>query len=169
MTKARRRQWDAKIDKTPPFIFGTRDLASNANGWNNSDVTVTWTCNDALSGVDSCSVPTVVNREGFAQTGLGIASDRAGNASLGLVRQINIDKTPPTISGARDLPPNSHGWNNTDVAVIWTCADTLSGVDQCPAPTTVFAEGAGQTVTEDDTRRKLERVLETARDVWGGT
>ena len=29
--------------------------------------------------------------------------------------------------------------------------------------------GAGQTVTQDDTRRKLERVLETARDVWGGT
>src|SRR4051812_13462870 len=29
--------------------------------------------------------------------------------------------------------------------------------------------GAGQTVTKDDTRRKLERVLETARDVWGGT
>jgi methionine synthase II (cobalamin-independent) len=27
--------------------------------------------------------------------------------------------------------------------------------------------GAGQTVTEDDTRRKLELVLEVARDVWG--
>jgi 5-methyltetrahydropteroyltriglutamate--homocysteine methyltransferase len=27
--------------------------------------------------------------------------------------------------------------------------------------------GAGQTVTEDDTRRKLERVLQVAREVWG--
>jgi methionine synthase II (cobalamin-independent) len=27
--------------------------------------------------------------------------------------------------------------------------------------------GAGQTVTPDDTRRKLELVLEVARDVWG--
>jgi 5-methyltetrahydropteroyltriglutamate--homocysteine methyltransferase len=28
--------------------------------------------------------------------------------------------------------------------------------------------GAGQTVTEDDTRRKLELVLEVAHEVWGG-
>jgi 5-methyltetrahydropteroyltriglutamate--homocysteine methyltransferase len=27
--------------------------------------------------------------------------------------------------------------------------------------------GAGQTVTPDDTRRKLELVLEVAREVWG--
>jgi 5-methyltetrahydropteroyltriglutamate--homocysteine methyltransferase len=27
--------------------------------------------------------------------------------------------------------------------------------------------GSGQTVTQDDTRRKLELVLEVAREVWG--
>ena len=29
--------------------------------------------------------------------------------------------------------------------------------------------GGGQTVTQDDTRRKLELIMETANDVWGTT
>jgi len=94
-----------------------------------------------------------MNADGAGQIALGIASDYAGNSRLGLVSPINIDKTPPTISGARDIPANSRGWNNTDVAVIWTCTDALSGVDTCPTPTTVFAEGASQTVSGTATDR----------------
>jgi hypothetical protein len=55
---------EVKIDTTPPTIFDGRNLPPNANGWNNTDVTVTWACNDALSGVQSCSTTTVMDREG---------------------------------------------------------------------------------------------------------
>src|SRR5207248_9094199 len=42
------------IDKTAPTITADRSLAANANGWNNTDVTVSFSCSDALSGVASC-------------------------------------------------------------------------------------------------------------------
>lgn len=40
-----------KIDSTPPRIAPSRTPAANANGWNNSDVTVSFACTDALSGL----------------------------------------------------------------------------------------------------------------------
>jgi transcription elongation factor len=42
------------IDRTPPGIVEkSRTPAANAAGWNNGDVTVTWSCSDALSGAHS--------------------------------------------------------------------------------------------------------------------
>ncbi|MEK7404381.1 MAG: hypothetical protein AAB225_04675, partial [Acidobacteriota bacterium] len=38
-----------KVDKTPPVISGSRTPGPNAAGWNNTDVTVTFSCTDALS------------------------------------------------------------------------------------------------------------------------
>jgi N-acetylneuraminic acid mutarotase len=44
----------AKLDKIPPTINGSRTPAPNVNGWNNTDVTVNFTCADVLSGIDIC-------------------------------------------------------------------------------------------------------------------
>jgi len=38
------------VDLTPPTIAGTRAPLANAAGWNNTPVTVSFTCDDALSG-----------------------------------------------------------------------------------------------------------------------
>src|SRR5262249_45646786 len=84
-----------KLDKTPPRITGARNPASNTSGWNNTNVTVSFTCADTLSGVLSCSEPTTLAAEGANQSVTGTATDLAGNSMCTTVSGINIDKTPP--------------------------------------------------------------------------
>jgi hypothetical protein len=136
---------DINIDRTAPGITGAR-TAPNAFGWNGADVTVTFTCADALSGIASCSAPIVVATEGADQSASGTGRDRADNAASTTVAGIRIDKTAPTITASRTAA-NANGWNNGDVTVTFACADTLSGVQSCSAPAVVTAEGAGQSAS----------------------
>ncbi|MDD5287804.1 MAG: hypothetical protein PHY28_01660 [Dehalococcoidales bacterium] len=134
------------IDKTPPTITATRTPAPNASGWNNTDVTVHFTATDATAGVDTVSDDVVVTAEGTGQSASGTATDKAGNTTTLTVNDINIDKTPPTITGTRTPDPNAAGWNNSDVTVHFTAADALSGVASVTPDTTVSAQGANQSV-----------------------
>jgi large repetitive protein len=116
------------IDKTAPSIVATRDPAPNRYGWNNTDVTVTYRCADALSGVDNCSAAQVVTTEGAGQIRAGSVTDLAGNTASATLANINIDKTPPTL--ACNTTPNLL-WppNNKLVPVNTSIAfnDSLSG------------------------------------------
>jgi hypothetical protein len=134
-----------RIDKTAPTITSSQDPPANSAGWNNSNVTVSFNCTDSLSGIATCSNPQTVTTEGSGQTVTGTATDNAGN-SASTTASLNIDKTPPTITGS--VPPaNVNGWYNAPVTVTFTCADSLSGIASCPSPTTVSADGAGQSVS----------------------
>ena len=48
---------DVSIDQVEPTIAGAPDRAANGNGWYDADVTVSFACADALSGVASCCAP----------------------------------------------------------------------------------------------------------------
>ncbi|MEJ5224625.1 MAG: HYR domain-containing protein, partial [Anaerolineales bacterium] len=138
-------QTGISIDKTKPSASASRTPAANAFGWNNVDVTVSFSGTDGLSGIDFCSADQVFG-EGAGQTASGTCTDKAGNVSdAAVVENINVDKTAPTISGAPDRAPNANGWYNADVTVSFTCNDALSGVDACTAPVTL-GEGAAQSV-----------------------
>ena len=139
------------IDKTPPSISGSRSPAANSYGWNNGDVTVSFTCTDAVSGVDSCSGPTTLSGEGAGQSVTGTATDMAGNSASATVGGINIDKTAPTITASiSPAAPASTGWYNlaTGVPTVsFSCSDDGSGLaGSCPAPVTL-SEGADQSVS----------------------
>src|SRR5207245_362294 len=99
---------------------------ANAAGWWTAAVTITFQCSDAGSGIASCPAPIVVSTDGANQTFTGTAADRAGNQATATI-SISIDASAPTITAAAAPPPNAVGWNNTDVTVTFTCADTLSG------------------------------------------
>lgn len=142
------------IDKSAPQITHALSAAPNTAGWNNSDVTVTFDCSDAISGVTSCTSPTTLG-EGANQTVTGTAYDLAGNGQNDGVT-LSIDKTMPTISYSLSQVPNFFGWNNASVIVTFNCADALSGLASCSDPITV-GEGANQTITG------------TASDVAGNT
>ena len=135
------------LDQTGPSIAGAASPAPNGAGWNNSDVTVSFTCADGLSEVASCSPPTTVAADGADQAVTGTAVDKAGNVATATLTGLDVDKTPPGITGARHPAPNAHGWNNTAVTATFTCTDALSQVVSCPDPVTVADEGAGQSVT----------------------
>jgi hypothetical protein len=118
----------------------------NAAGWNNTSVTVTFTCFDSGSGISTCPPSVAVTTEGASQPFCGQAIDAAGNSSLLACASVNIDKTPPTITASASPAPNAAGWNTSSVTISFACTDTLSGVAACSPPQTVSTPGAGQIV-----------------------
>jgi hypothetical protein len=138
-----------RIDKTPPSILGSRTPPANANGWNNSNMTVSFTCSDSISGLAAGSPPasTVLSTEGAGESVAGACQDLAGNSAVATVGGINIDKTPPILTASVNPPPNANGWNNSPTTVSFAAADSLSGVALVSAPVTVSVDGAGQIVT----------------------
>ncbi len=112
------------IDLTAPAISYTTSAAPNSAGWNNQDVTVTFQCSDALSGVDTCTAPVLV-AEGANQQIAGTAVDRAGN-SAHATASLNIDKTAPTL-GLQSWANNPKNLSQTAVVTV-PATDNLSGV-----------------------------------------
>jgi hypothetical protein len=116
-----------KRDATAPTISGSAAPAANGNGWNNTDVDVSFTCGDALSGVASCGPNQTLTSDGADQSVLGTAKDNAGNTADDTVSDIDIDKTAPVVS----VTGVSNGATYTLGAVPaagCTTTDALSGV-----------------------------------------
>jgi hypothetical protein len=134
------------VDKTAPTIVGSRLPAANGAGWNNVDVTVNFACTDALSGLEGSGPPATTLGEGANQSVTKSCMDKAGNSATAIVSDINVDKTAPTIEGSRLPLANAAGWNNVDVTVSFSCADTLSGPDGVAPMPTMLGEGANQSV-----------------------
>jgi len=128
-----------KLDKTPPSITGARSPAPNPNGWNNTSVTVSFTCSDSLSGLAAGSPPpsTVFSAEGAGQSVSGTCTDVAGNSATSTVSGINIDKTAPVVTASANpaalWPPNG---KMVTVTVSGAMSDNLSGINPS---TTAFA------------------------------
>jgi len=133
-------------DTTPPVIRATLSVKANANGWNNTDVAVTFQATDALSGVESVTGDTTVTTEGQNQSVTGQAVDKAGNAATFVVAGISIDKTAPNVSSHANPGADAMVWNNTDVSISFDAADLISGVDSIEGNTLLTDEGANQSV-----------------------
>lgn len=129
-----------KIDKTAPTISYTVTPTPNFSNWNKTDAVVTFTCTDAISGIDSCTPPVTISNDGGNQTVTGTAVDKAGNTAT-VTATVNLDKTAPTITSALSQSPNANGWNNTPVTVSYTCTDATSGIASCPTPQTESTDG----------------------------
>lgn len=86
-----------KRDATAPTITGAPTTSPNANGWYNSDVTVSYTASDSLSGLVSPPSNTVISTEGSSQSTSQTVTDLAGNSETATVTGIKLDKTAPTI------------------------------------------------------------------------
>lgn len=113
------------IDLTPPSITASPSPAPNAAGWNNTDVTVSFNCSDALSGVQTCASPVALTTEGAGQQVSGSGTDYAGNGSSASLT-LSIDKTPPTLSILS--PTNGSTVSTSSLAITGNVSDALSGV-----------------------------------------
>lgn len=121
---------DLRIDKTAPTVTATPSPLPNADGWNNTDVTVTYTATDAMSGIAGDATATqLFSAEGANQSGSHTFADMADNVGTGSVTGINIDKTAPALACSADpsqlWPPNG---KMLRVTVSLDGADGLSGV-----------------------------------------
>jgi alpha-tubulin suppressor-like RCC1 family protein len=137
----------AFIDTIAPASSSTQTPLSNGAGWNNTDVVVNWNWVDNLggTGIDpaQCTTTTTSSGEGTL-TLAATCQDRAAN-SRSASYTVKVDKTTPTISvsatKADSTPYNAGSWSNQSVTVHYTCSDSLSGIDTCPADVLVNAEG----------------------------
>src|SRR5947207_3060153 len=139
----------ASQDTTPPVTTATASPGPNTNGWNNTNVTVSLNSTDSESGgsgvkqiqyaltgaqsVDTQTVPAsaasvTISAEGMTTLNY-FGTDNAGNAEQSKALTVQIDKTPPVVSGMPASgcalwPPNGQ---MVQVATV-TAADALSGV-----------------------------------------
>src|SRR5262249_30056301 len=114
-----------KRDTIAPSITFASRTAPNAAGWNNSAVTLSWSCADSLSGAVAASVSQTIGSEGANQSATGTCTDNAGNSASDTQSGINIDTTAPTLTPAVSPNPVLLGGSAT---VTSGAADTLSGL-----------------------------------------
>lgn len=154
------------IDKTPPVITATANPAPNANGWNNTDVTITYQCSDALSGVAFCPDPALVNTEGAGEQITQAATDRATNQATA-TKTINLDKTAPVLSITS--PAAGAVVNASTITLTGTVADSISGVALVKCGSTI-ATVTGGSFTCSETLAVGTNSLEIqATDIAGNT
>jgi hypothetical protein len=155
-----------KRDATVPTISGSASPAPNGAGWNNTNVSVSFTCGDNLSGVASCGPNQTLSSEGTDQSASGTAVDNAGNSATATVSGIDIDKTAPAlnISGAASgtssvcsalpsKPTFAPSDNLSDIASqsdSWTIPSAPSGVGTYTYNATA-TDFAGNTTSETRT------------------
>ena len=137
-----------KLDKTAPTIAGSASPLPNAAGWNNTNVTVSFDCDDALSGVPAgnCPADVLLENDGADQSVTRSVTDAAGNTTSDSVSNVDIDKTAPSAPTATTNPlnpvANSGGFFKDTVTVSYSgSTDTLSGVASYTANETFSTSG----------------------------
>jgi predicted extracellular nuclease len=127
--------WDQASDHEPQVatlrlpsavMFASRTPAANANGWNNTSVTVSFDCvtGDPLDIIVACPSDVVLSADGADQTVTRTATTKGGRTVTATIAGISIDRTAPaiTFTGATTY--------TIDQTVSITCSvsDALSGL-----------------------------------------
>jgi predicted extracellular nuclease len=127
--------WDQASDHEPQvarlalpaaLMFASSAPAANANGWNNTNVTVSFDCvtGDPLDIIVSCPSDVVLSAEGANQSVTRSASTKGGGTVTATIAGISIDKTAPTITftGAATYTIDQN------VSITCVISDALSGL-----------------------------------------
>jgi hypothetical protein len=125
----------------PPSIAATVSPAPNAAGWNNSPVTVAFTCIPGSAVIGSCPPPQLVSSEGINQVVTGTVADASGQTATASVN-LNIDETPPVLMVSS--PTDGGTISTPGVLASGTLSDALSGIS------TLTCNGAPLTLAGTD-------------------
>ena len=119
------------IDRVKPTISTHIDQTANAAHWFNVPVAISYSCDDLLSGIASCSATDTVG-EGSDQSRTGTARDAAGNEKTVTVEHLNVDTHAPVVQFSGQQP--SYTIADT-INISCTATDNLSGVasSSCPS------------------------------------
>src|SRR6185295_8249949 len=99
-----------KYDATGPAVSATAGRATDANGWYNHPVTISWSGSDSVSGLETCSDP--VSYSGPDSTGASVSgncTDKAGNPTSSSF-PLKYDATAPTVTATPGRAPDQNGW-----------------------------------------------------------
>jgi hypothetical protein len=136
-------------DTTGPTASPTLDPPANSNGWNNTDVTVTWNWSDEQSGTDNCDVTTTSSGEGDAVEVSSTCSDVSGNSTTETVT-VKVDKGVPTLSPT--VTPFVSALQGPAPVADPGAADDGSGIDSssCDPPSTAALGALSVSCTATD-------------------
>jgi hypothetical protein len=152
-----------QIDRASPTITSSQSPAANGAGWNNSNVSVGFSCVDDLSGIASCTSPITVSAEGANQSAKGAATDLAGNSAT-TTRVINLDKTTPSLT----MPAVALSYPlNASLILNFSASDSLSGLASMNATLNGNVVTSGNAVTLSQPGTNTFTL--TATDVAGNT
>ncbi|WP_377645149.1 HYR domain-containing protein [Oryzobacter terrae] len=132
------------VDTTDPTITHESTLpAPNDDGWNSSDVTVTWSCSDVV-GVEDATVTKVLADEGADQSAIGTCTDTSGNTASDTQSGIDIDETGPSaFLSVTAGTIGDDGWYRSNVTVGTSGSDDLSGAPLCTADQVLEVDSTG--------------------------
>jgi hypothetical protein len=135
-------------DSTPPGVSGaTADRAADSNGWYTKPVTLTFAGGDATSGIASCSSATYGGPDSPSASVTGSCADNAGNTASGTAA-LRYDATKPEVTGVQpDRAPDSNGWYNHPVALVFQGQDGGSGIESCTSTNYAGPDKADVSVT----------------------
>ena len=126
------RSFTLRYDGTGPDTRAAPNRAPDANDWYGDPVTVSFSGEDAVSGLDSCEPPNSVRgpRQPLVEVA-GVCLDRAGNAGVASF-PLHFDATAPQITAVNpDRPPDANGWYNRRLTVGFHGTDATSGIEAC--------------------------------------
>lgn len=123
-----------QIDKTAPTLTeGTTSGLAGNSGWYRSDVSVAFTADDPISGLESAgdaSFNLTTSLEGASvPTDSRVVRDKAGNESTAGPLTFKVDKTAPSLTqGTTTGTAGNNGWYRSDVSIAFTASDGTSGL-----------------------------------------
>jgi len=129
-----------KYDATPPSVSVSLSRGPDSGNWYNHPVDFSASGSDNLSGIASCTSGTIPGSTSASCT------DNAGNtASAGV--GVQYDASGPSIDSITfDRPPDSDGWYNHPVQIVFHGSDGGSGLAGCSAVTYAGPDTSSTTV-----------------------
>jgi hypothetical protein len=129
-----------KYDATPPSVSASLSRGPDSGDWYNHPVDFSASGSDNLSGIASCSGGTIPG------SSTATCRDNAGNsASVGV--GVKYDASGPSIDSITfDRAPDSDGWYNHAVQVVFHGSDGGSGIASCTATTYSGPDTTGTTI-----------------------
>jgi Concanavalin A-like lectin/glucanases superfamily/Bacterial Ig-like domain (group 2)/IPT/TIG domain/Glucodextranase, domain B len=126
---------------TPPTVTVQAWPPANSNGWNDSNVLVTFTCAAGSSNVVSCPGPQTATTEGTGQVINGTVTDASGGSASASVT-LNIEKTLPTITVSYPTDQSSVASSSlTATGIVTNSLTPISGVT-CNGAAASLASGS---------------------------
>ena len=136
-----------KLDKTgPSAVLAVTAGTAGTNGWYTSDVTVSTSGTDLISGLVACTADQTQTAETTGAVFNGSCTNNAGLTTAAAPLTVKLDKTGPSAGLAVTAgTPGANGWYTSDVTVSTSGTDSISSPVACTADQTQTDETAGTT------------------------